>query len=347
MCIAGRWMRGRTIVEHRSDIGQYQHPPLCDIGAIPSDHVYCAGWFLPSQVVRVMVVSDSVGVLGWCVEPEATTRGKERSDAAGRFPCPRDVTGGAYLVSVLPSVGRAAIVRAPEFSPQGHSWYALGETEVLVDDWGEVFAERARLPDLERSRRSLERSARRARRAIEDYMVHNCLSKMWTLTYREKCWSRAQAVADIHEFVKQWRAYMGRAFPYVWVLEKHKDGSWHVHVAVHAGLYTDKATLQKMWGHGLVQFDLPKTVNPGRRDMRRLSRYLSKYISKDFGDDCDVGTHRYEVAQGYQPEKVSHRFETFGDALSYLLMFGAYQVVWDSQLDDQCTGPNVRVYESP
>ena len=225
----------------------------------------------------------------------------------------------------------------------------MGDTEVLVDEWGEIFAERGRIPDLERSRRNLERSARRSRRAIEDYMVHNCLSKMWTLTYRDKCWSRAQAVADIHDFVKEWRTYMGRPFPYVWVLEKHKDRSWHVHMAVHAGLYTDKTQLQKMWGHGLVRFDLSKKRHHGesRNDFRRLSRYLSKYISKDFADDSDMGTHRYEVAQGYQPEKVSHRFESLGDAIGYLAMFGVYKVVWDSLSDPKWTGPNVRIYESP
>ena len=294
-----------------------------------------------------MVAADSVNALGWCVEPEATTLGKERSDAAGPFPCPTDVTGKPYLVTVSPSVGRAAIVRAPKFEPDGKSWYSMGGTEVLLDEWGEIFYERARMPDVERARRNLERSARRSRRAIEDYMVHNHLSKMWTLTYREKCWSRAQAVADIHDFVREWRDFMGRPFPYVWVLEKHKDGSWHVHMAVEVTLFTEKATLQKLWGHGLVQFDVAKVKNPGRRDMRRLSRYLSKYISKDFTDELDAGTHRYEVAQGYQPEKVSVRCESFAQAFDLLSLYGTFELMWDSALDPMWSGPNVRVYESP
>lgn len=293
-----------------------------------------------------MAVSDSVGGLGWSAESDFPCDSKSRSGALGRLPCPRDVTGGAYLVSVLPSVGRAAVVCAPDFSGDGFSWYSMGATEVLVDEWGEIFAERATLPDLERSMRNLERSSRRARRAIEDYMVHNSLAKMWTLTYKDKCWSRAQAVADIHDFVKLWRAFLGRSFPYVWVLEKHKDGSYHVHMAVQVSLFTEKSTLQRLWGHGIVQFDLPKNLSPGRREMRRLACYLSKYISKDFSDDMDVGTHRYEVAQGYQPEKVSERFDSLADALAFLALFGDFRMTWDSQLDPDWSGPPVRTYDS-
>lgn len=225
-------------------------------------------------------------------------------------------------------------------------WYSMGSTEVLIDEWGEIFMERARLPDLERSKRNLERSARRARRAIEDYMVSNCLSKMWTVTYARKCFSRSQAVSDIHDFVKRWRDYMGRDFPYVWVLEKHKDGSWHAHFAVHSGLYTEKFALQRLWSHGIVRFDERHVVNPGKRDMRRLARYLSKYISKEFTDDVDIGTHRYEVAQGYQPGKVTKRFSTLSEAVAFLMMYGDYRKVWDSVLDPDWTGPNVFMFES-
>ena len=222
----------------------------------------------------------------------------------------------------------------------------MGDTEVLIDEWGEIFMERVALPDLERARRNLERSVRRSRRAFEDYMVHNSLCKMWSFTYADKTWTRPQVVADVHRFIRSWREYQRRDFPYVWILEPHKDGSWHVHMAVQLSLFTDKATLQKLWGHGIIQFDLPKVKDPGRRDMRRLAGYLSKYISKDFADDIGAGTHRYEVAEGYQPERVTLRCASISQGFLLLALYGDYRIVWDSSLDESWLGPNVFICES-
>ena len=101
-----------------------------------------------------------------------------------------------------------------------------------------------------------------------------------------------------------------------------------------------------MWGHGLVQFDVAKVKDPGRRDMRRLSRYLSKYISKDFTEDLEAGTHRYEVAEGYQPGKVSVRCESMKAALDFLALYGDFTETWNSARDLSWTGPNVVIYES-
>ena len=321
------------------------HPPLCDKGFLTLCHGFRSGWSPSYSCVLAVVDSGGVGALGCSAEPLALAqRGPE--GGARSFPCPKDVTGNPYVLTVSPSLGRAALVHAPGFDRGGKCWYPMGDTEVLIDEWGEIFMERVALPDLERARRNLERSVRRSRRAFEDYMVHNSLCKMWSFTYADKTWTRPQVVADVHRFIRSWREYQRRDFPYVWILEPHKDGSWHVHMAVQLSLFTDKATLQKLWGHGIIQFDLPKVKDPGRRDMRRLAGYLSKYISKDFADDIGAGTHRYEVAEGYQPERVTLRCASISQGFLLLALYGDYRIVWDSSLDESWLGPNVFICES-
>ena len=321
------------------------HPPLCDKGFLTLCHAVMSGWSPSYSCVLAVVDSGGVGALGCSAEPLAPAQ-RGPGGGAGFFPCPKDVTGNPYVLTVLPSVGRAALVHAPGFDHGGKVWYPMGDTEVLIDEWGEIFMERVAVPDLERARRNLERSVRRSRRAFEDYMVHNSLCKMWSFTYAEKTWTRPQVVAHVHRFIKSWREFQRRDFPYVWILEPHKDGSWHVHMAVQLSLFTEKSTLQRLWGHGIVQFDLPKVKDPGRRDMRRLSRYLSKYISKDFADDIGAGTHRYEVAEGYQPEKVSLRCASISQGFLLLALYGEYRIVWDSSRDGSWLGPNVFICES-
>lgn len=225
----------------------------------------------------------------------------------------------------------------------------MGETEVLIDEWGEIFFERARMPDEERARRNLERSLRRARRQMQDYMVANGLDKMWTLTCAEKVYSRSVMVSMVQAFFKKWETYTGRKFPWVWVLEKHKDDSWHCHIAVNDSLWTDKRHLQGLWGHGIVRFDPCKTKRQhgdDRSRMRRLSTYLGKYLTKDFSDDIELGRHRYEVAQGFQPEVTTVHFATFKEACTFIASNELPKAVWCSLDDPDYVGPPCWVFES-
>lgn len=274
----------------------------------------------------------------------------ERSEASGRFPCPSDVTRHPFVLTLLGQVGRASITHTTITDPFKF-WYDMGETEVLIDEWGEIFFERARIPDDERARRNLARSLARSKRAIEDYIVANQLSKMWTLTCAEKVFSRSLMVEYVQVFFRKWEKYMGRKFAWVWVLEQHKDKSWHCHIGVSNGLYTNKAHLQEMWGHGLVQFDPPKIWNKSnsKSELRRLATYLSKYMRKEFEDNIESGRHRYEVAQGFAPVKVTLRFESKQLAERWLaeMCDGEYSEVWNSFQDDDYPGPPVWVYQSP
>lgn len=79
-------------------------------------------------------------------------------------------------------------------------------------------------------------------------------------------------------------------FPYVAILEKHRKGNYHLHVAwcgrVNVGI------VRKMWlaalggGKGCGNIDARKIKVPAGGDRAaRIARYISKYVSKHFEDD--------------------------------------------------------------
>ncbi len=94
--------------------------------------------------------------------------------------------------------------------------------------------------------------------------------------------------------------------PYVWTPEPHKTGhGWHVHFAV--GRYVPRGRIDAAWGRGFVHIKLLGDLPVGSGNLaesRVAARYLSKYIGKLFDGDQTPGLHRYEVAEGFQPEIV-------------------------------------------
>lgn len=159
--------------------------------------------------------------------------------------------------------------------------------------------------DPERSR--LE-AARRARARLRRYCVSNELTRLGTLTYGPPfCTDPAQARRDIGIFFRRLRDSLGGgAFAYAWVPEYHKDGArLHLHFA--AGRYIKRSLIEDAWGHGFVHIKRLNDVPVGagaRGEARRAAGYLSKYVSKSFADQRITGRHRYDVAEGFQPDKV-------------------------------------------
>lgn len=100
----------------------------------------------------------------------------------------------------------------------------------------------------------------------------------------------------------------GKPLPYAWVPEWHKtDHGLHAHFAV--GKYIKRRLIDEAWGHGYIGIkligDLP--VGAGALSEARIAAtYLSKYVAKTFADSVarDLGLHRYDVAQGFQPERI-------------------------------------------
>lgn len=87
-------------------------------------------------------------------------------------------------------------------------------------------------------------------------------------------------------------------FPYVAILEKHKKGNYHLHVAwcgrVNVGI------VRKMWlaalggGVGAGNIDAKKIKVPAGGDRAsRIARYISKYVSKHFEADARFNKKRY------------------------------------------------------
>ncbi len=158
--------------------------------------------------------------------------------------------------------------------------------------------------------RSQAEAARRAGSALRRYCAANRTNRLWTLTYAGAgCFDHAELRSDVAVFFRGLRRELGRSFPYAWVAEWHPGGhGLHVHFAV--ARYVRVGAIKRVWGRGHVFVklftDLP--VGSGALEEARVAGgYMAKYVSKAFGDDRIPGRHRYEVAQGFQPQKVELR----------------------------------------
>ena len=159
--------------------------------------------------------------------------------------------------------------------------------------------------------RAAQEAGRRARGRLRRYCSANRLNRLGTLTYAGAgCHDVEKVRDDVADFFRNLRAGLGgEALPYVWVPEWHKTGhGLHLHFAV--GRYVPRGLIVDAWGRGLVHIKLLGNMGHGATSLdeaRRAAGYLSKYVTKTFSDpDARVlGLHRYDVAQGYQPAKVS------------------------------------------
>ncbi len=188
-------------------------------------------------------------------------------------------------------------------------------------------------------------AARRARGKVRRYVVENRLNRFGTLTYAQACEEPLQLREDVARFFRDLRpALGGDPFPYVWVPEWHPGGhGLHVHFCV--GRYVPQPLIRRTWGNGFVHIkligDLP--VGSGSLTEARVTAgYLSKYVGKGLGDDRrPAGLHRYEVAQGFQPERVilSGRTEDEVLRLASERMGGPPEYVWRSSTAEGWSGP--------
>ena len=162
-------------------------------------------------------------------------------------------------------------------------------------------------------------AVRRARGKVRRYAATHRLNRFVTLTYAgEGCFDPVELRRHVGEFFKGLRRELGgKPFPYVWVPEWHPGGhGLHVHFAV--GRFVRQRLIRDVWGRGIVHIkligDLP--VGSGALEEARVAaRYLAKYMSKNVGQDRVPGLHRYEVAQGFQPEPVLVYGESADDVI--------------------------------
>ncbi|WP_159576525.1 rolling circle replication-associated protein [Microbacterium sp. 8M] len=195
--------------------------------------------------------------------------------------------------------------------------------------------------------RAAAEAARRARSKLRRYCAANVLNRLGTLTYRGEGNHDSALVRDhLGAFFRDLRASLGGdPFPYAWVPEWHKTGhGLHAHFAV--GRFIKRHMIEAAWPHGFISIKLLGNLPVGSTKLseaRIAGGYLAKYVAKSFADPVgrELGSHRYDVAEGFQPERVRFtgpsRDAVLEQASAHL--GSAPGVVWDSAALEQWQGP--------
>ena len=305
-----------------------------------------------------MTKLDRIG--GLPVAGAAEAEPMAERDAEGGVSCfssPKNITGGPYVACVVEDVGSASISYVPIRglgSGPVRRWIEIGDgVEGLVDGWGELIEQRPKEIDWDKMLVNIQKANGRAKKSFLQFCVKNRLTKMWTLTYGGEDRPTEKNVVKVHlnQFFKDWRERCtgGEPFPYAYILERHKSGHLHVHIAVQEG-FTDFWRLHHAWGKGRIQYDEAKgsACLSGRELSRCLARYLSKYLTKSFIEDHSRGEHRYERSQGFEVVKTRRRFNSWKEAREWLESFEGelFEKIWSSWEDTSWVGPPVEIYAS-
>lgn len=242
---------------------------------------------------------------------------------------------GHWLARAWPQAGEATIAYVPTGSGNDmSSWSHLDEDE--------------------RASRNHDRATKRAIGATRRYMVANRLRYMWVLTFAEGLHGpegRAECMRQVAAFAARLTAVYGRQ-AYWYSPELHPGGhGWHVNLFLGRRIKVDQ--VRDLWGHGHVWvkdwaedsrvkgLGLPLIVA-----IRLGATYGCKYASKDWGEDVLVeGAHRYEVAQGFQPDERTERLATLAEAMAVVCddWFGGHlhSEVWSSEFEPLWDAPPV------
>lgn len=147
---------------------------------------------------------------------------------------------------------------------------------------------------------SIIKASGRAKRKVRHLCRNMMATHLLTLTRRESEESEFWAPEQWAEAWDRLRRLLVRvigAFPYVAILEQHKKGNYHLHVA-----WVGKINVQlvrKMWlsivgGRGAGNIDAKYIKVPAGHDRSaRIARYISKYVTKSFEDNPRFNKKRY------------------------------------------------------
>ena len=204
-------------------------------------------------------------------------------------------------------------------------------------------------------------NGRAATRSLR-YFVVNQLRYMWVLTFAASHTNRREVMAQVADFARRLKVVRGgEPFPYWYSPELHPGGhGWHVNFFV--PFRFAHAQIEALWGHGFVwvtdfasSMKGPKGEPLGlsrtpREGLRRAAHYGCKYSQKDWSPEhVGAKNHRYEVAQGFAPEKVCGLVPGPNHAeqlVAELVPEGEWINVmrWDSNDEDEWTRPPIRTW---
>jgi hypothetical protein len=176
---------------------------------------------------------------------------------------------------------------------------------------------------------------------------------MPTLTYATPASSIDQISEDVRNLRRRLlRAAWGPAepFPYLWAMERGKQGTERLHVHMAVGSWWTEAgcvevcqtcstaalrskrgtTLASagwacwgcLWGEGFVG-----APSEGTNDPAALAGYVSKYVGKSLGDDLAAGRQTYRVGEGFRPKPLRLEVESMAAAGAQL-----HELAGDSEL---------------
>lgn len=146
---------------------------------------------------------------------------------------------------------------------------------------------------------SIIKSSARAKRRVRHLCRNMMATHLLTLTKRECEGSEYWTPDDWAVAWDRLRRLLVRVigqFPYVAILEQHKKGNYHLHVA-----WVGKINVQmvrRMWlsivGVGAGNIDAKHIkVASGHDRSSRIARYISKYVAKSFEDNPRFNKKRY------------------------------------------------------
>jgi hypothetical protein len=176
------------------------------------------------------------------------------------------------------------------------------------------------IPKLDRES-ALERSLRRAKKRIGDYILCNDFDMFVTFTIKDDRQNSERSRKKVLGWLKNQRTRNGK-FRYLVVPEFHKDGaSLHFHAllggytgGIHQAINpkTNRPLIQKgttvfqISGYTLG-FTNVKLIGTKQEDKTRLSAYLKKYITKEM--PIFEGKQRYWVSKGLNTPNIENNPE--------------------------------------
>ncbi|MES2631204.1 MAG: hypothetical protein V4611_04565 [Patescibacteria group bacterium] len=167
-----------------------------------------------------------------------------------------------------------------------------------------------------------ERSIRRTRKTIKDYVLCNDFNLFCTFTIGKDRYNDDRSIQRLKTWFKNQRDRNGK-FRYIVVTERHKDGALHFHALI--GGYTGKLKYAINPNNGeyisdkrndfvrnFVEYKLGNNtakVIDSKESSTKTAYYLQKYIGKDL--TASFGKNRYWASKGLNKPETEDNPELF------------------------------------